>query len=168
LSDSGFVVLNHTVDGRFHCNVDGVTAIAATGDGKVDFVAFADHTLAHVRSALGYPAYYPVHPVAVQRPVQAVLMDLDGASVHSEGFWVWIIERTTADLLGAPRFELEPADQPFVSGHSVSEHLQYCIGKYAPGRTVEEARTRYFEIRGVRWRRSSKARRATPSRLRRG
>jgi len=84
--------------------------------------------------------------VAVQRPVQAVLMDLDGASVHSEGFWVWIIERTTADLIGNPRFALEEADLPYVSGHSVSEHLQHCIGKYAPGRTVEEARARYFEI----------------------
>ncbi len=25
-------------------------------------------------------------------------------------------------------------------GHSVSEHLQYCIAKYCPGKTVEEAR----------------------------
>jgi beta-phosphoglucomutase-like phosphatase (HAD superfamily) len=144
--DSGLQPLPATSDGRFHQGAYGVTSIAATGDGKVEFVAFADHTLAGVRSALGYPAYYPVHPISLGRPVRAVLMDLDGASVHSEGFWVWIIERTTADLLGDPRFELEPADLPYVSGHSVSEHLQHCIGKYAPGRTVEEARALYFEI----------------------
>ena len=81
-----------------------------------------------------------MHPVALERPVRAVLMDLDGTSVHSEGFWIWIIERTTASLLGNPGFELEPADLPFVSGHSVSEHLQHCIRKYCPGKTVEEAR----------------------------
>ena len=86
-----------------------------------------------------------MHPVALARPVQAVLMDLDGTSVHSEGFWIWIIERTTASLLGDPRFELEPADLPFVSGHSVSEHLTYCVRKYCPDKTVEEARDFYFE-----------------------
>ena len=72
-------------------------------------------------------------------------MDLDGTSVHSEGFWIWIIERTTASLLGNPSFELEPADLPFVSGHSVSEHLTYCVRKYCPDKTVEEARDFYFE-----------------------
>jgi beta-phosphoglucomutase-like phosphatase (HAD superfamily) len=144
--DSGLRPLPATTDGRFRAGADGVAAIAATGDGKVEFVAFREHTLAHVRSALGYPAYYPVHPIAVERPIRAVLMDLDGASVHSEGFWVWIIEQATAALLDNLRFALEPADLPYVSGHSVSEHLQYCIAKYAPGKTVEEARTHYFEI----------------------
>ena len=100
-------------------------------DRKVEFIAFADHTLAYVNSSLGYPAYYPVHPVAIERPVRAVLMDLDGTSVRSEDFWIWIIQQTTASLLGRPGFELEGADLPFVSGHSVSEHLQYCIASTA-------------------------------------
>ena len=65
-------------------------------------------------------------------------MDLDGTSVRSEHFWVWIIERTTATLVGKPRFELEAADLPFVSGHSVSEHLEHCVRKYAPAHTLEE------------------------------
>jgi beta-phosphoglucomutase len=65
--------------------------------------------------------------------------------VRSERFWTWIIERTTASLLGDPDFKLENADLPFVSGHSVSEHLQHCIQKYCPGKTVEEARQVYFE-----------------------
>ena len=72
-------------------------------------------------------------------------MDLDGTSVHSEPFWVWIIEQTIASLRGEPDFKLEPADQPFVSGHSVSEHLQYCIDKYCPTATVEDARGYYFQ-----------------------
>lgn len=43
-------------------------------------------------------------------------------------------------------FDLEKDDEPHVSGHSVSEHLQYCINKYCPDKTVEEARTHYFDI----------------------
>ncbi len=144
-ADSGLFALDACSDGRFVAGRDGVVSVTATGDRKVEFIAFADHTLAYVRSALGYPAYYPVHSVALERPVQAVLMDLDGTSVHSEGFWIRIIERTTASLLKDPSFELEPADLPFVSGHSVSEHLEYCIRKYCPDKTVEEARAFYFE-----------------------
>jgi len=144
-ADAGLIPLDACSDGRIHARQDGVASITATGDRKVELIAFADHTLAYVRSALGYPAYYPVHPVALERPVRAVLMDLDGTSVRSEGFWIWIIERTTASLLGNPRFELEPADLPFVSGHSVSEHLEHCIRKYCPDRTVEEARGFYFK-----------------------
>ena len=49
-------------------------------------------------------------------------------------------------LLDDPHFKLEPDDEPNVSGHSVSEHLQYCIGKYCPDRSVEEARRHYFDI----------------------
>jgi beta-phosphoglucomutase len=144
-SNSGFIPLDSTSDGRFSVGADGVTAIAATGDRKVEFIAFPDHTLALVTSALGYPAYYPIHPVSLERPVKAVLMDLDGTSVRSEEFWIWIIEQTTASLLGDTDFRLSNDDEPYVSGHSVSEHLQYCIEKYAPMRSLEDARDFYFE-----------------------
>lgn len=117
----------------------------ATGDRKVEFVEWDTRTLAHVTSSLGYPAYYPVHPVRLEQPPIAVLMDLDGTSVRSEQFWVWIIEKTTASLRRDPQFNLEPEDSAFVSGHSVSEHLQYCLRKYAPHSSLEEARTWYFE-----------------------
>jgi beta-phosphoglucomutase-like phosphatase (HAD superfamily) len=141
----GLHLLKATSDGRFVAGHGGVVAVAATADRKVEFVDFGRHELALVRSALGYPAYYPVHPVAIEKPVRAVLMDLDGTSVRSEPFWVWMIQLTTASLLGNPAFELEDEDLPFVSGHSVSEHLEHCIQKYCPGRTVEEARAFYFQ-----------------------
>ena len=72
-------------------------------------------------------------------------MDLDGTSVHSEEFWMYIIERTMAGLLKNPKFTLEQCDVPYVSGHSVSEHLLYYIEKYAPDKTVEEARLIYTQ-----------------------
>jgi beta-phosphoglucomutase-like phosphatase (HAD superfamily) len=144
-TDAGLRILYKTSDDRFVVGKNGVRTIIATGDGKVEFVAFDEHTLAFVGSALGYPAYYPVHPVKMEKPLAAVLMDLDGTSVRSEEFWIWIIQLSIASLMGNPRFELTDADIPFVSGHSVSEHLQYCIGKYCPEKTVEQARSWCFE-----------------------
>ena len=143
--DSGLVSLDESGDGVNRVGRDGVKSIIATGDRKVEFIAYAHHTLAYVHSALGYPAYYPILPVSIRQPLQAVLMDLDGTSVRSERFWVWIIQQSVASLLGNPHFELEEADLPFVQGHSVSEHLQYCIDKYAPGASLEKAREHYFD-----------------------
>jgi beta-phosphoglucomutase-like phosphatase (HAD superfamily) len=144
-ANSGMKVLEVCSDGVFKVGIDGVVSITATGDEKVEFIAFKDHTLAYVKSAMGYSAYYPVHAVKLEKPIKAVLMDLDGTSVHSEDFWMWIIQLVTASLLGNPKFELEEADLPYVSGHSVSEHLQYCVNKYCPNKTVEDARKHYFE-----------------------
>jgi len=139
-----FLILKKTSDDRFIPGRDGVQAVLGTKDNKIEFVFFENYIMGYVKSALGYPAYYPLYPVEIQKPVKAVLMDLDGTSVHSEHFWIWIIQRTTASLLDKPEFELEDADIPFVSGHSVSEHLQHCINKYCPDKTVEEARRLYF------------------------
>jgi len=142
---SGFRLLEKTSNGAFSVGQNGVNAIVATGDGKVEFICFDDKSLAFVNSSMGYPAYYPVHQVEMQKPIKAVLMDLDGTSVRSEKFWIWIIEKTTASLLDNPKFQFEEADIPFVSGHSVSEHLTNCIRKYCRDKRVEEARKFYFQ-----------------------
>lgn len=144
-ADSGFHVLDATEDGKFSVGKNGVVDIVSTGDSKVEFVSFGSHALACVKSAIAYPVYYPVAPVTLEKPVKAVLMDLDGTTVRSEEFWIWIIQMSIASLLGNPKFELEEADLPFVSGHSVSEHLQYCIDKYCPGASLDKARDFYFE-----------------------
>lgn len=136
--------LEQTCDAAFRVREQGVTAVKTTADRKVEFVFFENgKRLALVKSAMGYPAYYPVHDIRIERPLQAVLMDLDGTTVHSEHFWIWIIEQTTASLLGDPHFRLEASDEPYVSGHSVSEHLQYCVRKYCPDKSVEAARAWY-------------------------
>ena len=141
-----FIELDSAGDGAWRVGRDGVRRIVTPRDRKVEFIAFDDKTLAYVKSALGHPAIYPLPEAGFDGPAEAVLMDLDGTSVHSEHFWVWIIEQVTARLLGDAKFRLEQADEPHVSGHSVSEHLQYCISKYCPGKKVEEARRYYFEI----------------------
>jgi beta-phosphoglucomutase len=140
-----FIQLPVSSDGRFTAGRQGVSSISSTRDRKIEFIAYEDHTLAYVSSALGYPAYYPLHRLELEQPVKAVLMDLDGTSVRSEAFWVWIIQMATASLLENSQFELEDEDIPFVSGHSVSEHLQYCIDKYCPHRSLSDARAYYFE-----------------------
>lgn len=141
----GFERLEACSDGHFAAGRGGVRYVLTPADRRVEFIVFEDRTLAYVRSALGYPAYYPVHPVAIERPVRAVLMDLDGTTVRSEAFWIRMIEQATGSLLGDASFRLDDSDRPFVSGFSVSEHLEHCIRKYCPDRSVEEARRRYFE-----------------------
>jgi len=143
--ESDFISLEKCTDEHFAAGKDGVISILATGDRKVEFIFFKDHVLAYVSSAMGYPVYYPVQPVKIKKPVRAVLMDLDGTSVRSESFWIWIIQLSIASLIGNPKFELEQADLPYVSGHSVSEHLEYCVRKYCPDKNVEEARKYYFQ-----------------------
>ena len=128
------ISLTKCSDGIFEAGKAGCISILATGDRKVEFINFEDHTLAFVRSAMGYPAYYPVPPVHLQKPVRAVLMDLDGTTVRSEEFWISMIQMTIASLLGDPTFSLEEADLPFVSGHSVSEHLPTASRNTAPGK----------------------------------
>jgi beta-phosphoglucomutase len=146
MSIKQMIGLERTADSVFQTGANGVLSVKTTDDRKVEFVTFGSgRSLALVKSAMGYPAYYPVHDVKIEKPLKAVLMDLDGTTVHSEHFWIWIIEKTTASLLGDPKFKLDACDEPHVSGHSVSEHLQYCVRKYCPEKTVEEARTWYFK-----------------------
>ena len=92
--NSGLTELSQTSDGRFTVRSEGVQAIYTTGDRKVEIVSFENQSLAFVKSSFGYPAYYPIYPTNFTKPVKAVLMDLDGTSVHSENFWIWISSRS--------------------------------------------------------------------------
>lgn len=130
----------------FETGKDGVKKILTPDDRKIDIIEFDDKTLCYVKSELGYPAIYPLRETRFEPKAEAILMDLDGTSVHSEEFWMWVIEKTTARLLGKTSFTKEEEDIPFISGHSVSEHLQYMIDKYAPGSSLILARDYYFDI----------------------
>lgn len=87
----------------------------------------------------GVTAEYEIRPVKSERPIEAILMDLDGTTLTSEEFWVFIIERTMQQLSGYGGFSLENADIPFVSGFTTVDHLNYCIDKYFPDKNVNEA-----------------------------
>ena len=130
----------------FEIGKDGVRKIHTPDDRKIDIIEFDDKKLCYVKSGMGYPTIYPMYETHFEPKAEAILMDLDGTSVHSESFWMWVIERTTARLLGNDNFKRETEDEPFISGHSVSEHLQYMIDKYAKGESLELARQYYFEI----------------------
>ena len=140
----GFVRQPVCSDGRFQEGKDGVKSIYRTGDKKIELISFEDRTLAYVLSSVGYPAYYPIHPIVREDTTEAVLMDLDGTTVRSEEFWIWIIQKSVQSLLDNPKFELTDEDIPYVSGHSVTEHLKYCIEKYCPDASLEKAREYYF------------------------
>lgn len=141
--DCGFTGQIVCSDGKFCTGKDGVNAIYRTGDKKVELICFEDRTMAYIHSSVGYSAYYPVYPI-VKEKTTAVLMDLDGTTVKSEEFWIWIIEKTMGSLMENPKFSFTDADIPFVSGHSVTEHLKYCIDKYCPEKSIEKARELYF------------------------
>ena len=130
----------------FKSGSDGVKRILTPDDKKIDIIEFEDKKLCYVKSSLGYPAIYPMHETHFEPKAEAILMDLDGTSVHSEAFWMWVIQETTVRLLGRSDFKTEPEDEPYISGHSVSEHLQYMIDKYAKNESLEKARGYYFDI----------------------
>ena len=94
----------------------------------------------------GVKAIYPFPKLNFQSPAKFVLMDLDGTTVQSEAFWIWLIEKTVKKLLNNPNFALSEEDIPFVSGFSTMEHLDYCLKKYNIQRTVLEANKAYHEI----------------------
>ncbi len=146
INPNDFIELKVGGNGMFETGFNGVKSILTMLDKKIEFIVYEDKTLAYIKSSMGYPAIYPISEPNFSGPAHAVLMDLDGTSVHSESFWMWIIEQTTARLLGNSSFKLEYEDEKHVSGHSVSEHLQYCIKKYCPDKNVEEARKLYYEI----------------------
>ena len=136
----GLMELSASTGRLFVAGKDGVQKIWTPQDQKVEFIVYDDKTLVYVKSSMGYPAIYPLEDACFHGPAMAVLMDLDGTTVTSESFWMWIIEQTIADITDNPKFSLEVCDEPYVSGHSVSEHLQYCIDKYCPERKIEDAR----------------------------
>ena len=72
-------------------------------------------------------------------------MDLDGTTVKSEEFWVYLIQKTIQKLTGNPNFTLADEDLPFVSGFSTAEHLSYCLKKYNLPYTLAEADNLYHK-----------------------
>ena len=94
----------------------------------------------------GVNASYMIKPVDFCGSAKTILMDLDGTTLTSEEFWVFVIEQTMQKLLGNSKFSLEEADIPFVSGFTTVDHLNYCLNKYSPDKDINSAIERYHEI----------------------
>ena len=94
----------------------------------------------------GVNASYLIIPVDFCGPAKAILMDLDGTTLTSEEFWVFVIEQTMQKMLGDDKFALEDADIPFVSGFTTVDHLNYCLNKYLPDKDINSAIECYHNI----------------------
>ena len=109
----------------------------------VEFFTWKDRPYCTINQC-GIEATYPFEKPTTKFPVKAVLMDLDGTTVISEEFWIYLIEKTVKQLT-SPDFTLCEADTPFVSGFSTAEHLDYCIKKYNVQATLYEALETYHK-----------------------
>jgi len=81
--------------------------------------------------------------------IKAILMDLDGTTVKSEHFWIWVIEEIVRRFRNDFEFAFRDEDLPFISGYSVSEHINYAINKYCnhiDGASLESGQRLYYEI----------------------
>ena len=65
------IALEKTCDATFKSGENGVVSVKTIVDRKVEFVTFENgKSLALVKSAMGYPAYYPVHDVKIKKPLK--------------------------------------------------------------------------------------------------
>lgn len=112
---------------------------------NIDFIRQGENTLIGIHQN-GVDCYYPWEKPLKPSKIKYVLMDLDGTSVKSEEFWVYIIEKTTATLLGDPSFRLKEEDAPYVQGFTTDEHLSYCKTKYGFKQSLSEASSLYHKI----------------------
>lgn len=113
--------------------------------GNAEFIEKGGELYGRIRN-YGVVADYKISAVTFEKPAEAVLTDLDGTTLQSEEFWVYIIEKTVKKLLGDEKFSLTDEDVPYVSGFTTVDHLNYCIGKYARGKDINEAVEVYHEI----------------------
>ena len=94
----------------------------------------------------GIEARYSIPTLKFFAPAKAVLCDLDGTTVKSEEFWIYLMEKTVAAIKGDENFCFEEEDIPFVSGYTTFQHLEYCIKKYGLNPDLAEANRTYHRI----------------------
>ena len=111
----------------------------------INFIDKNDELFVEINQC-GVDCFYPLRNVKTNAKVKYVLMDLDGTSVQSEEFWIYIIECTVKEVLNNPLFKLTTEDIPFVSGFTTFEHLEYCKKKYQFHQDVNEALQVYHRI----------------------
>lgn len=145
-----FISVDKTNDSIFRVGQSGVLQILQSRDKRILLVMLDnDKVLMGIITRESYVVYYPLNEIKIKYPIKAVLMDLDGTTLYSEDFWIYVIEETMRNLMNDFNFHISNKDIPFISGHSVSEHLQYCIDTYCPALKLSDAINLYYETSQV-------------------
>ena len=111
----------------------------------INFIDKGDDLFVEINQS-GIDAFYRMPKVKTNPKIKYLLMDLDGTTVQSEEFWMYLIEKTTCELLNDPDFRLAKEDVPFVSGYTTSEHLVYVKNKYHFKQDINTALEVYHRI----------------------
>lgn len=111
---------------------------------NVSFFQSDDDVYGRVRGN-GVDACYKVSDVRFTPKAEAVMMDLDGTTLDSEPFWIYMIQLTMRELMGNHKFDFEDSDIPYISGYTTIEHLRYCIDKYCPEKNINDANQIYHK-----------------------
>ncbi len=94
----------------------------------------------------GVCATYPLTEASFEPKAEVLLMDLDGTTVKSEEFWIYLIQKTIRTVTKNPDFTFSDEDIPHVSGFSTVEHLAYAINKYNAPCDMATANAAYHAI----------------------
>ncbi|WP_251546042.1 HAD family hydrolase [Pumilibacter intestinalis] len=130
--------------GLFEAGKDGTGEISSTADGKISFIERGDKTLCGLTGYGGQIAVYPLEKATFIPQAEYAVTDLDGTSILSEDFWIYVIEQTVRKLTGK-NVSFTAEDVPFVSGHTTADHLDYALKKYGAGEYAGVTET-YYEI----------------------
>ncbi|PWM74492.1 MAG: haloacid dehalogenase [Bacillota bacterium] len=94
----------------------------------------------------GIETTYSVPDVKFTPKAEILLMDLDGTTVKSEEFWMYLMQLTVRRIMKNDSFCFADEDIPHIAGFSTYEHLEYCIKKYNIDCGVSAANEVYHEI----------------------
>ena len=94
----------------------------------------------------GVEATYPIPEVKFRPKAEILLMDLDGTTVKSEEFWMYLMQLTVRRVMKDDGFCFREEDIPHIAGFSTYEHLEYCIKKYKIDCSVAVANEIYHKI----------------------
>lgn len=115
----------------FETGKDGVREILTPDDKKIDIIEFDDKKLCLVKSGMGYPAIYLMHETHFEPKAEAILMDLDGTSVHTKKY--------ISDMFGGILYKI-------VETKIKPEEIRYEMNRYIPAtRNSEEYTKRLFK-----------------------
>lgn len=98
-----------------------------------------------IKSNFRSTSYFEIQDLKLKK-VKNILMDMDGTTMLSEKFWVEMLRISVARATKNDSFKFSKSDFPYISGHSVTEHLSYCINKYKLECKLFELKKTYDEI----------------------